>query len=79
MCHFIMSDFSGITREEEANFVMIIDSITSNCEKLFSEIFDGPYELNNLLRTIGLDEYTPALRIKEGRCYEGGLEVEMEK
>ena len=45
----IMSNFSGITREEEAKFVMIIESIISNCEKLFSEIFDESYELNNFL------------------------------
>jgi hypothetical protein len=53
-----MSNFSGITAEETAKFVMIIESIISNCDKLFSEIFDESYELNNLLRTIGLGEFT---------------------
>jgi len=57
MCHLIMSNFSGITEEETAKFVMIMDSIMSNCEKLFSEAFDDPYELNDLLKTIGLGEY----------------------
>jgi hypothetical protein len=54
MCHLIMSNFSGITEEETAKFVMCVESIFSNCEKLFEEAFDGPYELNDLLRTIGL-------------------------
>jgi len=61
-----MSNFSGITREEEAKFVMIIDSIMSNCEKLFSEIFDESYELNELLRTIGLGVYTSGSKKLEG-------------
>ena len=66
MCHLIMSNFSGITREEEAKFVMIIDSIMSNCEELFSEAFDGPYELNDLLRTIGLGEFTSGSKRLDG-------------
>jgi hypothetical protein len=53
-----MSNFSTITQEETAKFVMIIESIMSNCEKLFSEAFDGPYELRDLLRTIGLGEFS---------------------
>jgi len=65
-----MSNFSGITREEEAKFVMIIESITSNCEKLFLEIFDGSDELNNLLRTIGLSEYTPGSKRLYGNLTE---------
>ena len=66
MCHLIMSNFSDITEEETAKFVMIIESIISNCEKLFSEIFDGPYELNDLLRTIGLGEFTSGSKRLDG-------------
>jgi hypothetical protein len=61
-----MSNFSNITEEETAKFVMIIESIISNCEKLFSEIFDGQYELNDLLRTIGLGEFTSGSKRLDG-------------
>ena len=60
-CHLNMSEYienEPTTHEEAVKFVLIIESVISNCEALFSEQFEKQDELKHLLSTIGLTEYT---------------------
>ena len=66
-----MSEYSKdepTTHEEGVKFGLIIGSIISNCEALFSEKFEG-YELKDFLRTIGLGEFSSGDKRLDGSLW----------
>ena len=72
LCVLIMSQYSKnepTTHEEGVKFGLIIGSIISNCEALFSEKFEGKYELRDFLSTIGLGEFSPGSKRLDGSLW----------